>query len=198
MSKYSTLAHEYGHYFDAKADFENVHYKEIEAIHENVPFGDKFFRKVPSSSDEFLTAVRKDKEYLKSMGFSKLKENLYSRDRSSGVQDAFDGMFMGKNYRIRWGHGEDYYNQTYNKLKNIGKIGNTQSEKHLQKVYKSLGFDASSQAKVKSICRNYETASEMWANIMSAIICGGEELEYIQKYLPNSYNTMLEILKGVK
>lgn len=198
INKYSTLAHEYGHYFDAKASFENVHYKEIEAIHENVPFGDKFFSKVPSSSDEFLAAVRMDKEYLRSIGFSKLKDEMYSHDGSSGVQDAIDGMFIGKDYRIRWGHGEDYYNWKYNSLKDIGKIGKTHSEKHLQSVYKSLGFDASSQAKVKSICRNYETASEMWANIMSAIVCGGEELEYVKQYLPNSYNAMIEILKGVK
>ncbi len=198
INKYSTLAHEYGHYFDSRASFENVHYNEIDAIHENVPFGDKFFSKVPSSSDEFLVAVRKDKEYLQSLGFNGLKEDLYDHDASSGVQDAIDGMFIGKNYRIRWGHGEDYYNWKYNSLKNIGKMGKTNSEKHLQSVYKTLGFDASSQAKVKSICRNYETASEMWANIMSAIVCGGEELEYIKKYLPNSYNTMIEILKGVK
>lgn len=198
VNKYSTLAHEYGHYFDARASFENIHYKEIEAIHENVPFGDKFFSKVPSSSDEFLTAVRKDKNYLQSLGFNSLKEDLYDHDASSGVQDAIDGMFIGKNHRIRWGHGEDYYNRKYNSLKDIGKIGKKHSEKHLQSVYKSLGFDASSQAKVKSICRNYETASEMWANITSAIICGGEELEYVKQYLPNSYKAMLKILKGVK
>lgn len=198
MSKYSTLAHEYGHYFDARASFENIHYKEIEAIHENVPFGDKLFKKVPSSSDDFLTAVRMDKEYLRSIGFSKLKEEMYNHDGSSGVQDAISGMFMGDKYVIKWCHREDYYNRTYNNLKDIGKIGKNHSEKHLQSVYKSLGFDASSQAKVKSICRHYETASEMWANIMSAIVCGGDELEYIKKYLPNSYNAMLKILKGVK
>lgn len=33
---------------------------------------------------------------------------------------------------------------------------------------------------------------------MSAEICGGKDLEYVKKYLPNSYKAMLEILKGVK
>lgn len=47
-------------------------------------------------------------------------------------------------------------------------------------------------------CRVYESASEMWANIMSAEINGGEELEYVKKYLPNSYEAIIEILKGVK
>lgn len=198
ISKYSTLAHEYGHYFDAKASFENLHYQEIDAIHENVPFGNNFFKKVPSSSDDFLKAVRMDKERLINIGFSELKKELYDYDGSSGVQDAISGMFMGDKYVIKWCHKEDYYNRTYNSLKEIGKIGKTKSEKCLQSVYKSLGFDASNQAKVKSICRNYETASEMWANIMSGIVCGGEELEYVKKYLPNSYNAMLKILKGVK
>lgn len=59
-----------------------------------------------------------------------------------------------------------------------------------------MGLDASNQAKTKSICRRYEAASEAWANIMSAIVCGGKELEYVEKYLPNSYQMMLEILKG--
>lgn len=44
----------------------------------------------------------------------------------------------------------------------------------------------------------YEAASEAWANIMSAEVCGGEALEYVKKYLPNSYAAMLDILKGVK
>ena len=38
----------------------------------------------------------------------------------------------------------------------------------------------------------------MWANIMSAEVCGGETLEYIKMYLPNSYKAMLEILKEVE
>ena len=33
---------------------------------------------------------------------------------------------------------------------------------------------------------------------MSAEVCGDDSLVYIKKYLPNSYQTMLDILKGVK
>lgn len=38
----------------------------------------------------------------------------------------------------------------------------------------------------------------MWANIMAAEVNGGSELEYVKKYLPNSYEAFIEILKGVK
>ena len=71
-------------------------------------------------------------------------------------------------------------------------------KKKLQQAYNDLGLDASNQSKVKSICRQYEAASEAWANIMSAEVCGGESLEYVKKYLPNSYQAMLNILKEVK
>lgn len=37
----------------------------------------------------------------------------------------------------------------------------------------------------------------MWANIMSAEINGGFELEYVKKYLPNSYKTLIDILREV-
>ncbi len=72
----------------------------------------------------------------------------------------------------------------------------TSRKKLLQQIYRDLGLDASNQAKTKTICRQYEAASEMWANIMSAEVCGGESLEYVKKYLPNSYQAMLDILKG--
>ena len=66
----------------------------------------------------------------------------------------------------------------------------------LQKIYKKLGLDASNKAKTKEICRQYTAASEMWANIMSAEVVGGKELEYVKEWLPNCYETFLEILKG--
>lgn len=47
-------------------------------------------------------------------------------------------------------------------------------------------------------CRVYEAASEMWANIMSAEVNGGSSLEYVKKYLPNSYKAFIDILKGVE
>ena len=82
--------------------------------------------------------------------------------------------------KVRWGHGERYYNRKYADIEFMDKLSSvTSRKKKLQQVYKDLGLDASNQAKVKTIC-------------------GGEALEYVKKYLPNSYAAMLDILKGVK
>lgn len=61
---------------------------------------------------------------------------------------------------------------------------------------RNLGLDASSQAKVKALCLIYDAASEAWANIASAVTVGGQELEYVKKYLPNSYRKFIEIMEG--
>lgn len=188
-SKYSTLAHEYGHYFDKKAEYEGLHFKEIELIHSKTKWLEKMFDKVASSSDEFLAAVRKDRELLKETLTDESKKDLRDHDASAGVQDAIDGLLAE---RISWGHGDKYYNRKYHSAKQM------KDHKGIQAAYKELGIDASNLGKTAFECRVYESASEMWANIMGAEVNGGSELEYVKKYLPNSYEAFIEILKGVK
>ena len=194
MNKYGTLAHKYGHFFDARASFRNLTFKEMEAVRRATGL-DRSFPNVASSSDKFLVALRKDKQHIRDILTTEAKADLATHNASSGVQDVIDGLFPKS--RIRWGHGEKYYNRKYSAIESMDKIVGGTRKKELQQVYKALGLDASNQAKTKVICRQYETASEAWANIMSAEVCGGESLEYVKKYLPNSYETMLEILKGV-
>lgn len=196
VSKYSTLAHEYGHYFDKKEFFNNLNYKEIEKLNSHFDLGSvKLFKDLPSSSDEFLEALAKDKNnFIKTKLTKEIKEDLLSSSASGGVQDALDGMFgTFDTHILPWGHGDSYYNRLYNKK--IKFLGLT---KELKDVYESLGFTAKNQTQVKNLCRRYETASEAWANICSAVTCGGKELEYTKKYLPNMYKTFLEIIKNVK
>lgn len=188
-SKYGTLAHEYGHFFDAKADYDELHFNEVETIHSKTKYQTNRFAKVASSSDEFLTAVRKDRQFLKSILTDDVEKELRDHDASVGVQDAIDGLLS---HRINWGHGDKYYNRKYHSVKQL------KEHKGLQAAYKELGIDASNLSKVANECRVYESASEMWANIMGAEVNGGPELEYVKKYLPNSYEAFIEILKGVK
>ena len=188
-SKYGTLAHEYGHFFDAKADYDELHFNEVETIHSKTKYQTNQFAKVASSSDEFLTAVRKDRQFLKSILTDDVEKELRDHDASVGVQDAIDGLLS---HRINWGHGDKYYNRKYHSVKQL------KEHKGLQAAYKELGIDASNLSKVANECRVYESASEMWANIMGAEVNGGPELEYVKKYLPNSYEAFIEILKGVK
>lgn len=196
IDKYETLAHEYGHFFDAHVSFDDVHFNEMEAVR-NATGLDVMFKNVVSSSDEFLKAIRKDKEHMRNLLTPEIKVELMENDASAGVQDAIDGLFP--NSRLKWGHGERYYNRKYADIDFIDKAARKSTRKKaLQQVYKDLGFDASNQNKVREICRQYEAASEAWANIMSAEVCGDESLKYVKKYLPNSYKAMLEILKGVK
>lgn len=188
-SKYHTLAHEYGHFYDAKADYEGLHFKEVETIHGKTKYQINRFAKIASSSDEFLTAVRKDRQFLKSILTTDVEKDLKDHDASCGVQDAIDGLLA---HRINWGHGDKYYNRKYHSVKQL------KEHRGLQEAYKELGIDASNLSKVANECRVYESASEMWANIMGAEVNGGSELEYVKKYLPNSYEAFVEILKGVK
>lgn len=187
-SKYSTLAHEYGHYFDAKAEYNGLHFKEIELIHSKTKYQKILFSEVASSSDEFLAAVRKDRQMLKETLTDVDKKDMRDHDASAGVQDAIDGLLAE---RIGWGHGDKYYNRKYNHAKQL------KDHRGIQEAYKELGIDASNLSKTAFECRIYEAASEMWANIMSAEINGGFELEYVKKYLPNSYKALIDILREV-
>ena len=188
-SKYHTLAHEYGHFFDAKGEYDGLHYKEVETIHSKTKYQLNRFSKIPSSSDEFLSAVRKDRDFLKSVLTTDVEKDLKDHDASCGVQDAIDGLLA---HRINWGHGDKYYNRKYHSVKQL------KEHRRLQDAYKELGIDASNLAKVAHECRVYESASEMWANIMASEVNGGSEQEYVKKYLPNSYEAFIKIVKGVK
>lgn len=187
--KYSTVAHEYGHFFDAQTQFSGLHFNEIDMVKDSMNYTKSWFKYKASASDEFLAAVRKDKQFLRDTLTDEVKRELRLHDASDGVQDAIDGL-LGE--RICWGHGDKYYNRLYHSIKQM------KEHRELQQAYKNLGYDVANLSKVASFCRDYESASEMWANIMAAEVNGGEALEYVKKYLPSSYEAMIEILKGVK
>lgn len=198
MSKYSTVAHEIGHMFDAKigrADY--LHFTEADLINSRCIIGSgttKAIKITPSMSDEFLGAIRKDMSALKKAVRNKsIRDEFLSdkamRNSTSGIQDALDGFFSTQdNNVLPWGHGNRYYNRAYNrKFKDMG------LEKELKQAMLDLGFDASNQTKVKRLSRTYEAASEAWANVASAVTCGGAELEAMEKYMPETVKTFREI-----
>lgn len=203
--EWSTLAHEYGHFTDDVIDKNAFNSNEIDFINSKLTKSGRVppFKKTASTSDEFLTAMRADRNINE--GFMKdstindtiRKDLLRNSGCSSGVQDAFDGFWgtqdsKDKNTRLPWGHGNRYYNRKYTKI-----IAGFGLEKDLKDAYIQLGFDASNQTKVKTITRDYETASELWANISSAKTVGGEELAYMEKYFPNAVKAWDNIVGGV-
>lgn len=202
INKYSTLAHEFGHHVDSTAILKGTTFKEIEFLNERVRIGDSvgtFFKRQNSTSDNFLSAIRADRDSLSKITKNSL-DHIRLSDASHGVQDALDGMFGLKeaygDKKVNWGHGSKYYNRTYSSINNK-MFKNEKLPQKLKDAYNELGFNANSQGVVKKITRDYETASEVWANIMAADTVGGAELEYVKQYLPNSYDAYKMLIKGV-
>lgn len=184
-SEWNTLAHECGHAFDdilrtERADL--FSFKELDHINQAVKdetgWSATFLRNVPSSSDEYIQALQKDaKIVFEAKKSAEFLENLPLHD-TTGLQDFIDGIGAG---RVWWGHGDAYYNRIYNQqVKSMGR------EKAVKRALNELGYDASNQQKVKKIFRQYEAGSELWANQTMALTTGGKELEYMEKYTPNT------------
>lgn len=201
VNRYTTLAHEYNHLFDDRiGKNENFSFSEIDLINEKCKLGSgafKIIKETPSCSDEFLGALRKDMESLRSMGlrecYTEFRTSTSLKNATGGIQDALDGFYGTQKTFGGWGHGDKYYNRKYNDwIKSFGK------EKEMKDALKSLGMDASNQTKVKQICRQYEAASEAWANVGSAVTCGGEELKAIEKYMPNTVETYRNMIGRLK
>lgn len=197
--KFETLAHEVGHFFDNNKYYNNLTYLEIEGIR-NSTLLKNTFPKIPSSSDIFLDAVRKDIEILRQStngfkNFGSLKEKLSTTAQSSGIQDFLDGICDTKKRNIfGWGHGKGYYDREYNVVKKAGRLND------LKDFYNSVRYDVKTQQKLKDIIRNYRTASEVWANITQAMTLENEteNIKFIKEYMPNSLKTYLKIINNRK
>ena len=201
QSRYSVAAHEMAHMFDAKiGETATLTFKEVNTINDKCTSGTwkiKVLQVKPSSSDEFLAAMRKDKETLRELlsnqeELTKMRSGTW-RNATAGVQDAMDGFFGTQDkYILPWGHGNRYYNRNYNRrFKDLG------LEKELKEAYKELGFNLTNQTAIKQQTRDYETASELWANVLSALTCGGEELDAFKQYMPETVKIALQIIGGL-
>ena len=201
MSRYSILAHEYNHAFDYKIGKDSsLAFSEIETINNKCKIGSgiiKPVKEVASNSDEFMSALRKDMEVLRAKGldecYKEFRTTTRLRNATGGVQDALDGFYSTQKLYQGWGHGEKYYNRMYNKW-----IKGFDNEKELKDAFTELGFDASNQTKIKRLFRQYEAANEAWANVGSAVTCGGDELDAFEKYMPNTLKTYKKIAGGLK
>lgn len=189
MNKFRTLAHEFGHYADTFT-YKKINFSEAQAVKKIGGYG--FRTDVASSSDEFLAALRKDSVAIRANPRDVRMYCFPKRNLTTGVQDAYDGLGLG---RIGWGHGDSYYNRFYNHRVKSYYGDHT---KEMKALYQSMGFDASNQTKVKNITRDYETASELWANIASAITVGGEELTSLEKFFPNCVQSFRDITKEME
>lgn len=200
-NRYSTLSHEYSHHFDHEiGKSANLSYGEVDLINQkcNGAFSVRdTLEPCASNSDEFMSALRMDMQNMHDNGlgncYAEFHANKEMRNATAGIQDALDGFYSTGMVYGGWGHPESYYNREYNH--NIVGLG---KEKALKAAFKELGYDASNQTKVKRICRQYEAASEAFANVGSAITCGGQQLEVMEKYMPNTVAAYKDIIGGLK
>ena len=123
MSKYSTLAHEYNHAFDDKiGKHSSLTFSEMDTINSKCKIGSGIItpiKEYASQSDEFMNALRKDMEALKTKGleecYKEFRTTNVLRNATGGVQDALDGFYSTQKTYQGWGHGETYYNRMYNR-----------------------------------------------------------------------------------
>lgn len=191
FNKFSTLAHEYGHAFDYNVRYNNLSHKESDGIKNavNASFINPLFTNRCSNSDEFLKAYRKDKEVLRN-NYREVAKSIIKNNHSHGLQDTLDGMFSARDLGIvRWGHGSKYYNRKYRQIKG------TKNHNAVKKFYKDSGYSVKKLSDVSDLIRDYDGASELFAHISSALFTQDESLEFIKKYLPNSYEAYLNILE---
>lgn len=201
IGKYSPLGHEFHHFLDGKGRFEGLDHKELDALTAKIPATRVMLKPVASNSDQFLEAVRKDREHLfdevaagrKDWLTNTFYDELKGSDSTSGVQDALDAFMDAQAAgQVKWGHGKSYWDRRYNKFKAI------KQHPALKSVYQDLGFPVKNQGQVRLESRTYEAASEIWANVGSAVSVGGPELEAVKKYLPNSYQAYTEIMRRLR
>lgn len=202
INKYSTLAHEYHHYIDNKASFKNLSFAEYDTLAKHAPKMSVVLHKIPSMSDDFLGALRKDRELLMQMikdgeaddwfKPNAFFEKLNGNNSTYGVQDVIDGFAGTYKHGLSWGHGDNYYSRKYVTIKAF------KEHNGIKKAYNEMGFGFKNQREVATECRIYETASEAWANIGSAATCGGPELDAVKEYLPNTYKAYVEIMKKME
>lgn len=200
-TEFSTLFHELGHAYDQHLQSDNVSYGELEKLKSANLIPEKIFEvnfaSLPSSSDEFLKAMRKDIELVKEIIDSEDRDKIdpMVTGRTSGIQDFISGALgYDSKYRseVRWQHSEKYYNRKYDKLK----IFNSAAD--LKVKFKDIEMKFKTEKEMKQYVRQFETASELWANINSANGCGDAELTLMKTYCPNSYEAYIKIMEGQK
>lgn len=188
--KFHTLAHEHGHYFDAKLMYKGLTHHELDALNGAITEQWARLAEVASSSDQFLATVRKDMPGLEKAYTDELRLALSNDDSSCGLQDSYDGLFVG--HRILWGHGDRYYNRNFKAIERAGDY------KAVKAALEKLGFTVKRKSDAAIIVRQYEAASEIWANISAGVTVSPKELQWFKNYMPNTYKAYIKIIKEVE
>lgn len=204
--KFETIFHEFGHAVDRLLSTNGDELSAVEAKKIGNSYPNPFKSKIATSStDKFLTAMREDKknmlDYIELHADDRgVLKNITMKSpelHTGGIQDFISGIAgydTKARSQIKWQHSEDYYNRLYDN--HFDGFGNRQSK--LKKAYGSLGLECNSIKDMRHLTRDYETSSELWANINAAYAEGGEVYENMKKWCPSSCATFEELIGGIK
>lgn len=197
--EFTTIFHELGHAIDHTMGVGNYSTKEANLL-SKLGCINKERAKCRSSTDEFLSAMRKDKETImslidndmKAVYIDLFKDNQYT----NGIQDFISGIY-GYNSRAKknlcqYSHNEAYWNRAYEDCLARGNVDDAKI------AYKSLGFNVDDISEIQKMMRDYECSSELWAHLNAAYAYGGENYKIMKKYCPNAMETFEKMMGGSK
>lgn len=193
--EFTTIFHESGHAIDYFMGNGNYSANEIDKLI-NLGCLDSLRANRRSSTDEFLAAMRKDKEallnLLKNDADAVYKDLHVDNTYTNGIQDFIDGIYGYNDASLKicdWAHGEDYWNRANRYCRIMGK--RTEAADY----YNSVGIEVKNDEDLKRVMRDYDTASELWAHLNATYAYGGENYEIMNKYCPNAMKTFRKMME---
>lgn len=193
--EFTTIFHESGHAIDYFMGNGNYSANEIDKL-VNLGCLDSLRANRRSTTDEFLAAMRKDKEALLSL-LEKDADAVYKdlhvdNTYTNGIQDFIDGIYGYNNASLKicdWAHGEDYWNRANRFCRIMGK------RVEAADYYNSVGIEVKNDEDLKRVMRDYDTATELWAHLNATYVYGGENYEIMNKYCPNAMKTFRKMME---
>lgn len=191
---FTTIFHEAGHAIDEIMGTGNYSNNEIKALCDLGCISDSRLN-FRSLTDEFLSAMRKDKdsllELLSGDSDAVYKDLIMEHKYTNGIQDFISGIYGYDNssYHLEWAHGEWYWERIYDGCKIRGK--RTEAADY----YNSIGFEVKDEKDLKHLMRDYDTAAELWAHLNATYAYGGENYEIMNKYCPNAMKTFRKMME---
>lgn len=192
---FTTIFHEAGHAIDQFMGKGNYSANEIETLRKLGCVYDNILDK-RSTTDEFLAAVRKDKDALIKLiqddAGALYKDLQIDHKYTNGIQDFISGIYGYDNSTVglcEWAHSEDYWNRLYRFCQYSGK------RQDAADYYNSIGIEVKNADELRKVMRDYESASELWAHLNATYAYGGENYEMMNKYCPNAMKAFRKMME---
>ena len=180
-NKYSTLAHEYGHFFAENGQYTNATWDEFGQFWGLL--GVKKDTYDVSLSDIFLKALRDDKK--QAVNLWKKDANAFDDINSERVQDTLRGFGA----TTRWGHPSSYYHLYSNMA--------LKKWKDVKKLYNGRGLTVKRKLDIANFADDYMTAKETFANMVSAYTLSDKAaVAYYEKYLPSTWDAFKKLINN--